>query len=175
MQLVFTVDNRVVNIFHQCFCVIQVSQYHLLLLKSSDLRTLATDAAGKLDVLRHDGHALGVDGAEVGVLEKAHEVRLSSLLECEHSGALEAEVGLEVLGDLAHETLERELADQELGGLLVAADLAESHGSRAVAVRLLHAAGGRRGLARSLGGELLTGRLASGGLACGLFGAGHCF
>jgi hypothetical protein len=29
-----------------------------------------------LDVLGHDGHALGVDGAEVGVLEEAHEVRL---------------------------------------------------------------------------------------------------
>jgi hypothetical protein len=33
-----------------------------------------------LDVLGHDGHALCVDGAEIGVLEEAHEVRLSSLL-----------------------------------------------------------------------------------------------
>ena len=46
------------------------------------LRALATDAAGKLDVLGHDGHTLGVDGAEVGVLEETDEVRLGGLLEC---------------------------------------------------------------------------------------------
>ena len=78
------------------------------------LRALAADPAGQLDVLGHDGDALGVDGAEVGVLEEADEVSLSSLLEREDSGALEAEVGLEVLGDLTDQALERELADQEL-------------------------------------------------------------
>ena len=31
------------------------------------LSALATDAAGELDVLGHDGDALGVDGAEVGI------------------------------------------------------------------------------------------------------------
>ena len=40
------------------------------------LRALSTDAAGKLDVLGHDGHSLGVDGGKVGVLEKTHEVSL---------------------------------------------------------------------------------------------------
>ena len=55
-----------------------------------------------------------MDGAEVGVLEEADEVSLSSLLEREDGGALEPEVGLEVLGDLADQALERELADQEL-------------------------------------------------------------
>ena len=138
-----------------------------------DLRALATDAARELDVLRHDRHALGVDRAEVGVLEEADEVGLGRLLEGENGGALEAKVGLEVLGDLADETLERELADQELGRLLVATDLTERDGTRAVTVRLLDAAGGRGGLARRLGGELLARGLASGALACGLLGAGH--
>jgi hypothetical protein len=41
------------------------------------LRALATDAAGELDVLGHDGDALGVDGAQVGVLEEADQVGLS--------------------------------------------------------------------------------------------------
>ncbi len=36
----------------------------------------ATDATSQLDVLRHDGHTLGVDGAEVGVLEQMNEVVL---------------------------------------------------------------------------------------------------
>ena len=95
------------------------------------LGALTTDAAGELDVLGHDGHALGVDGAEVGVLEEADEVSLGRLLEGEDGGGLEPEVGLEVLGDLADEALEGELADEELGGLLVAADLAEGDGAGA--------------------------------------------
>ena len=40
------------------------------------LGALATDAAGQLDVLWHDGHTLGVDGAKVGVLEEANQVGL---------------------------------------------------------------------------------------------------
>ena len=73
---------------------------------------LATDAARDLEVLRHDRDALGVDRAEVGVLEEADEVRLGRLLEGNDRRRLEAEVGLEVLRDLADEALERELADQ---------------------------------------------------------------
>ena len=42
-----------------------------------------------------------------------------------NGGALEAEVRLEVLGDLTHETLEGELVEEELGGLLVPTDLGE--------------------------------------------------
>jgi hypothetical protein len=45
-----------------------------------------------------------------------HEVGLGSLLESHDGRRLEAEVGLEVLGDLTDETLEGELADEELGG-----------------------------------------------------------
>ncbi len=60
-----------------------------------------------MDVLRHDRHALGVDGAEVGVLEKTNEVSFSSLLEGSKSRTLEAHIGLEVLCDLADEALER--------------------------------------------------------------------
>ena len=50
---------------------------------------------------RLDSDTLGVDGAEVGVLEEGDEVRLDRLLERADGGALEAEVGLEVLGDFA--------------------------------------------------------------------------
>jgi hypothetical protein len=59
-----------------------------------------------------------VDGSQVGVLKQANEVRLGSLLERANGRRLEAEVGLEVLGNLADETLERQLADEELGGFL---------------------------------------------------------
>ena len=84
---------------------------------------------------------------------------------------------LEVLGDLTDEALEGELADEELGRLLVAADFTEGDGSGPEAMGLLDTAGrgGCGGLARrGLGSELLTGRLATGGLAGSLLGTGHC-
>jgi hypothetical protein len=87
------------------------------------LRTLTTDAAGELHILRHDGHALGVDRAQVGVLEEANQVALCCLLERHHSRRLEAQVSLVVLSDLAHEALEGQLADEQLSGLLVLPDL----------------------------------------------------
>ena len=134
------------------------------------LRALATETAGQLDVLGLDGDTLGVDGAgrllagrhgerdrrhipEVGVLEERDEVSLDGLLESADGGGLEAEVRLEVLGDLADETLEGELADEKLGGLLVATDLTESDGSGLVAVRLLDWEGSARGQTRSEGGH----------------------
>ncbi|GMR31604.1 hypothetical protein PMAYCL1PPCAC_01808 [Pristionchus mayeri] len=108
------------------------SSSSLAAVQAQCLSTLSTDAAGELDVLGHDGHSLGVDGAQVGVLEESDEVSLGGLLEGHHGGRLEAEVGLEVLGDLADQTLEGELADEQLRGLLVATDLAESHGTGTV-------------------------------------------
>ena len=114
-----------------------------------------------------------MDGAKVGVLEEADQVGLRGLLEGDDRGRLEAEIGLEVLGDLADEALEGELADQELGRLLVATDLAERDGSGPVAVGLLDTAGGGGGLARGLGGQLLAGGLASGGCARGLLCTSH--
>ena len=84
-------------------------------------------------------------------------------MEGEDSGALEAKVGLEVLGDFTDQALERQLADEEFRALLVAADFAEGDGSWAVTVGLLDPAGGRRALAGSLGGKLLARSLASGG------------
>lgn len=48
-----------------------------------------------------------------------------------------------------------------------------SRGGRATG--LLDPAGGRGGLVRGLGGEMIAVRLATGGLAGGLLGTGHCF
>ena len=44
------------------------------------LSALASDTSGQLDVLWHDGDTLGVDSAQVGVLEQADQIGLSSFL-----------------------------------------------------------------------------------------------
>jgi hypothetical protein len=62
----------------------------------SRLGALSTDAAGELDVLGHNGDALGVDGAQVGILKQAHQVGLRSLLQGEDGRALEAEIRLRI-------------------------------------------------------------------------------
>ena len=80
-----------------------------------------------------------MDGSQVSILEQGDEVSLGGLLESHDGGGLEAQIGLrsrvldhetrgvtqtgvanlEVLGNLTNETLEGQLADQELSGLLV--------------------------------------------------------
>jgi hypothetical protein len=54
--------------------------------------TLAADALRELHVLRHDGHTLGVQRTEVGVLEEARQERLGSLLQGQQGAGLEAKV-----------------------------------------------------------------------------------
>ena len=93
------------------------------------LRTLTPQAASELDILALDGDTLGVDGAQVGILEEGDEVSLDGLLEGADGGRLEAQVGFEVLCDFTDQALEGELADQQLGGFLVATDFTESDGS----------------------------------------------
>ena len=143
------------------------------LCRTRKLRALSTDAAGKLNVLRHDGYTLGMDGAQVGVLEETDKVGLRRFLKGEDSRSLKAKVALEVLGNLTNETLEGELADQQVSGLLVATDLAKGNGSRTVTMGLLDTSSGRCRFASGLGGELLAGGFASGGLAGGLLGTSH--
>ena len=114
---------------HHGFDTTRSMNASLRLRRRHRLRALATETAGKLDILGLDGDTLGVDGAKVGVLEKGDEVSLDRLLEGADGRGLEAKVGLEVLGDLTDETLEWELADEELSRLLIATNLTESDGS----------------------------------------------
>lgn len=65
----------------------------------SSLVLLTAETAGELNILGLDSDTLGVDGAQVGVLEEGDEVRLDGLLESANGGRLEAEIALEVLGD----------------------------------------------------------------------------
>ena len=70
-----------------------------------------------------------MDSAKVGVFEQGNKVSLDGFLESTDSRRLEAKVRLEVLGDFTDETLEWQLADQELSRLLIATDLTECDGS----------------------------------------------
>ena len=79
------------------------------------LSALATDPASQLNVLGHDGHALGVDCAQVRVFEEADQVGFAGFLQGHDGAALETEVGFEILSDFTDQTLEWKLSDQELG------------------------------------------------------------
>ena len=114
-----------------------------------------------------------MDGAQVGVLEESDQVSLAGLLQSHDGGALEAQVGLEVLGDFTDQTLEWQFPDEELGALLVPPDLSQSHGTGPVPVRLLNSSGGRCALASGLGGQLLPWGLATSGLSSCLLCSCH--
>ena len=105
----------------QCTCNVKLRVYLNITPESTGYISgpLAADPSGQLNILGHDGHPLGVDGTEVGVLKESHQVSLTSLLESHHSRALEPQVSLEVLSNLTDKTLEGQLADEQLSGLLV--------------------------------------------------------
>jgi hypothetical protein len=71
-----------------------------------------------------------MDRCQVGVFKETNKVGLTGFLECTDGRRLESQVGLEILGNLTDETLERELSNQELGRFLVTTNLTESNGSR---------------------------------------------
>ena len=161
-------------------CKTRVYNTNVSLVQICSFVTDTADAPGDLHVLGHDGDAFGVDCAEVGILEKTRQEGLGSLLEGQDGRGLEPQIGLKLpgnlLGDLAHKPLERELADEEIGRLLILTDLTQGDGSRPVPVRLLYPANSRSGLSSCLGGKLLPRALASGGCLPGcLFRASHLF
>jgi hypothetical protein len=107
------------------------------------VEALTSDASGKVQVLLHDCDASSVNGAEIGIFEEASDVALRSLLQSQESLGLEAELPIDPIADSSHEPLERSLGKQEVGGLLVALDLAKSDSAWSPADLLLHAAFGR--------------------------------
>lgn len=143
--------------------------------KINCLSTFTTDTAGQLDVLWHDGHTLGVDCAQVGVLKQTDQVGLAGFLKSHHCRALEPQVCLEVLSNLADKALKRQLSDQQLSALLVTTDLTKCHGSRTVTVGLLDTPGGRCTLACCLGCKLLARCLASCRFTCSLLSTCHLY
>jgi len=84
---------------------------------------IPTDATDDLHVLGHDGDPLAVDGGELGVLEQLGEVGFGCYLQTLHPEALEADVVHVLAGDELHQAEERRSWDQQVGSLLVAADL----------------------------------------------------
>ena len=124
---------------HQFWGGSEKSRLSFFLQKRCDLGTFTTDSAGQLDVLGHDGHTFGMDGAQVGVLEKADQVGLAGFLQGHDGAALETQIGFEILSDFTDQTLEWQLSDQELSGFLVTSDFTKGDGTRSVSVRLLDA------------------------------------
>jgi len=147
--------------------------HEISIMQSSSSGSLSADSTGELHVLGHDGHTLGVDGAQVGVLEEADHVGLGGFLEGKHGRGLEAEVVLELRSDLADESLEGQLADEELGALLESADLTERDSAGSESVGLLDATGCGSLFLGSLVCDVLAGLFASGVLSGGLLCSDH--
>lgn len=128
------------------------------------------NAAGKTNVLRHDGNAFGMNGTEVGVLEESNQESLCSLLESCNGGSLKSNVVLVGSGNFPNETLEGQFADKEFCGFLVSANFAQCNRPRSKTVRSFDYSariGGFLGF-RDAAGDFVSGRFAG-----GLFGTGH--
>ena len=66
-----------------------------------------------------------MDGTQVGIIEQAQQVSFAHFLQCHDGAALKAQVSLEVMVDFAHQTLEWDLANQQLGRFLLSSDFTQ--------------------------------------------------
>ena len=98
------------------------------------LRSLSSDSSGQLDIPGHDGNSPGVDGTQVGIIKQPDKVCLHCFLETQYRRRLESQICLVVLGDLSHQPLEGQLADQKCCGFLKLTDVLQSRGPRSVPV-----------------------------------------
>ena len=88
--------------------------------------------------------------AQVCVLKQPDMISFSCLLVYQKTCAFKPNTSRDISINLPDNTLERGLANEEIGRLLVLADLLESDGTRAVSVGLLHSCSGGCRLAGSL-------------------------
>merc|ERR1712215_250167 len=139
------------------------------------LRPLAPDPPCKLDILGHDSDPLSVNGAQVGILKQANKVGFTCFLESHHSGGLEPQISLEILGNLPHQPLERQLPYQQLRGLLISPYLPQSDSARTIPVRLLDSSGSWSRLAGSFSSKLFPWSLPSCRLPSSLLSSGHYY
>ena len=66
-----------------------------------NFKTLVTvTTAGKLDVIGHDGHTLGVNCAQVGIFENTFHILLAGFLQGQKRAAVETNISLEILSEL---------------------------------------------------------------------------
>merc|ERR1719219_3102687 len=114
-----------------------------------------------------------MDGAQVGILEKTDQVGLASFLESHDRAGLEPQVTLEILSNLADQTLERQLAKQQFSGLLVFSDFSECHCSRTITMRFFDSSCSRSRLASSLGSQLFPWGLATSRFTGSLLSTSH--
>ena len=120
---------------------------------------ISSDSEGELHVLSPEGSSLGVDAAEVSVLEQTNEVSFGRLLEGSEGLSLDSEVGVHLLDDFPDDSDEGSSGEEEVGALLVPLDLPENDSSGLVSSLLL----------LSVLGGLSLGNLSGGGILLDLF------
>ena len=70
------------------------------------LCTFSSDSASQLNIFWHNGDPLGMNGTQVGVFEKSHQISFAGFLESHDCRTLETKISFEVLGYLTDQSLE---------------------------------------------------------------------
>jgi len=83
-----------------------------------------------------------VDGTQISVLEKSHQVGLSGFLQSQDCGGLKSQICLEFLGDFPDESLERKLSQKEISRFLIFSDFSQGNCTWSKSVGFLDPASG---------------------------------
>lgn len=97
---------------------------------TNGLSAFTANSPRQLYIFWHDRDTFGVNGAQIRVFEQADQVSFRRFLQGTYSGALKTQIGLEILGDLTNQTLERQFPDEQLSRLLISSDFSKCHSTR---------------------------------------------
>jgi predicted secreted protein len=83
----------------------------------------SANAPGKPNVAGHNRNPFGMDCKEIDIAKQTDQIGFGRLLQRRNGRRLETQIGLVVSRDFSNQSLERQFADQEFRGLLVATNL----------------------------------------------------
>jgi hypothetical protein len=86
---------------------------------------------------------------------------------------LESQFLLEIVSDFSHESLERQLSDQQFSWFLVFPNFPQGHSPRSESVRLLHSTSSRSRLSGSLRSQMLSWSFSTSRFSCSLLCTSH--
>jgi hypothetical protein len=138
--------------------------------------SLSSNSSSQLEIFSHDSDSFSMDRTQVSIFKKTYEISFSRFLEGKYCWRLESEVTFELLGDLSHQSLEREFSEKEVSGLLVFSDLSQGDSAWSESVGFLYPTCliGRGTFSCRLAlHQLFSWSFRSSWFSGGLFGSGH--
>ena len=134
------------------------------------LSLFTTDSSCQEQITRHDGDSLCMNSTQVGIFKQRNQVCLRCFLKSKNCIGLESQIWFVVLSNFSHQSLERQLSNQQFSRFLVLSDFSERYSTRLISVWLFESSLRRCSFTSSFCSQLLSWSFSSCRFTSGMFG-----